>query len=218
MSEVGRRVARRGAEVPGQEVPGRPRRRGAGDVSGPDPARRAALKVLKAIRTKDAYTNFVLPHELGNCPPAGPVAVDAAIATELGSRHHRRQGTYDAVLAACTDRPLSGHRGEQVLDVLRLGCHQLLGMRIITHRRSAPASTWSVPRSGPVQSGFVERGVAQGLGPRPRGLARPARHRARHAPLPPGMDRRRPGRGPHRGRGEDEIDALLAAAVRPPRR
>ena len=31
----------------------------------PDPARRAAFEVLKAVRAKDAYTNLVLPHQLG---------------------------------------------------------------------------------------------------------------------------------------------------------
>ena len=34
-------------------------------MSPPDPARRAAFEVLKAVRVKDAYTNLVLPHHLG---------------------------------------------------------------------------------------------------------------------------------------------------------
>jgi len=73
-------------------------------VNGPDPARRAAFEVLKAVRTKDAYTNLVLPHHLGKYRLSGR---DAAFATELASGTIRRQGTYDAVLAACTDRPLA---------------------------------------------------------------------------------------------------------------
>jgi 16S rRNA (cytosine967-C5)-methyltransferase len=44
----------------------------------------------------------------------------------------RRQGTYDAVIAECVDRPL-GEVDPPVLDVLSLGAHQLLGTRIPTH-------------------------------------------------------------------------------------
>ena len=120
-------------------------------MSGPDPARRAAFEVLKAVRTKDAYTNLVLPHQLGKYRLTGR---DAAFATELASGTIRRQGTYDAVLAACTDRPLSA-TAAKVLDVLRLGCHQLLGMRVASH--AAISTSVDLVRSevGPGPSGFV---------------------------------------------------------------
>jgi 16S rRNA (cytosine967-C5)-methyltransferase len=120
-------------------------------VNGPDPARRAAFEVLKAVRTKDAYTNLVLPHHLGKYRLSGR---DAAFATELASGTIRRQGTYDAVLAACTDRPLA-NTAAKVLDVLRLGCHQLLGMRVAPH--AAISTSVDLVRSevGPGPSGFV---------------------------------------------------------------
>ncbi len=44
----------------------------------------------------------------------------------------RRQGTYDAIVAACVDRPLR-EVDPPVLDVLGLGVHQLLGTRIPSH-------------------------------------------------------------------------------------
>ena len=44
---------------------------------------------------------------------------DAAFATELVSGTIRHRGTYDAVLAACVDRPLSKVEAK-VLDALRL--------------------------------------------------------------------------------------------------
>ena len=44
----------------------------------------------------------------------------------------RRQGTYDAILGACVDRPLAGVDAD-VLDALRLGAHQLLSMRVPSH-------------------------------------------------------------------------------------
>jgi 16S rRNA (cytosine967-C5)-methyltransferase len=117
----------------------------------PDPSRRAAFEVLKAVRTKDAYTNLVLPHMLGKHQLSGR---DAAFATELASGTIRRQGTYDAVLAACTDRPLA-NTAAKVLDVLRLGTHQLLGMRVAPH--AAISTSVDLVRSevGPGPAGFV---------------------------------------------------------------
>ncbi|WP_448321512.1 RsmB/NOP family class I SAM-dependent RNA methyltransferase, partial [Streptomyces sp. CO7] len=57
---------------------------------------------------------------------------DAALATELVYGTLRRQGTYDAIIADCVDRPLR-EVDPPVLDVLSLGAHQLLGTRIPPH-------------------------------------------------------------------------------------
>ncbi len=94
-----------------------------------DPARLAAFEVLKAVRVDDAYTNLVLPSVLREFGLSGR---DAAFATELASGTIRRRGTYDAILAACVDRPI-GKVEAKVLDALRLGTHQLLSMRVPTH-------------------------------------------------------------------------------------
>jgi 16S rRNA (cytosine967-C5)-methyltransferase len=94
-----------------------------------DPARAAALDVLKAVRVDRAYTNLVLPAALKHYGLSGR---DAAFATELASGTIRRRGTYDAVLAACIDRPLSKVEAK-MLDALRLGTHQLLSMRVPDH-------------------------------------------------------------------------------------
>src|ERR1044072_8898677 len=85
-----------------------------------DPARLAALEVLKAVRVDDAYTNLVLPSVLRQ---HGLTGRDAAFVTELVSGTIRRRGTYDAILAACIDRPLNKVEAK-VLDALRLGSHQ----------------------------------------------------------------------------------------------
>src|SRR3954447_5381819 len=90
-----------------------------------DPARAAALDVLKAVRVDRAYTNLVLPAAIRHYGLEGR---DAAFATELASGTIRRRGTYDAILAACVDRPLSKVEAK-VLDALRLSTHQLLSMR-----------------------------------------------------------------------------------------
>ncbi len=94
-----------------------------------DPVRLAAFEVLKAVRVDDGYANLLLPAALARHGLAGR---DAAFATELASGAIRRQGTYDAVLAACIDRPLRKVEAK-VLDALRLGAHQLLAMRVPTH-------------------------------------------------------------------------------------
>jgi 16S rRNA (cytosine967-C5)-methyltransferase len=94
-----------------------------------DPARMVAFEVLKAVRVEDAYTNLVLPALLREYGLSGR---DAGFATELASGTIRWQGTYDAILAACIDRQLKKVESK-VLDALRLGCHQLLAMRVPTH-------------------------------------------------------------------------------------
>ena len=94
-----------------------------------DPARMVAFEVLKAVRVDDAYTNLVLPALLREYQLSGR---DAAFATELASGTIRWQGTYDAILAACIDRPLRKVESK-VLAALRLGTHQLLAMRVPTH-------------------------------------------------------------------------------------
>ena len=94
-----------------------------------DPPRRAAFDVLKAVRVDGAYPNLVLPDVLR---AHGLTGRDAAFVTELVSGTLRRRGTYEAVLAACVDRPLAKVEA-RVLDALLLGTHQLLSMRVPAH-------------------------------------------------------------------------------------
>ncbi|MFJ3671673.1 RsmB/NOP family class I SAM-dependent RNA methyltransferase [Streptomyces sp. NPDC090106] len=101
-----------------------------------DPVRMLAFEALRAVDERDAYANLVLPPLLRKArEKEGPEKFDgrdAALATELVYGTLRRQGTYDAVIAACIDRPLR-EVDPPVLDVLSLGVHQLLGTRIPTH-------------------------------------------------------------------------------------
>ena len=111
----------------------------------------AAYDVLVAVRERDAYANLVLPALLRERKLD---TRDAAFATELAYGTLRGQGMYDAVLQACVDRPL--HEVDPpVLDLLRLGAHQILRMRVPTH--AAVSATVDVARrvvsAGPV--GFV---------------------------------------------------------------
>jgi 16S rRNA (cytosine967-C5)-methyltransferase len=94
-----------------------------------DPARRVAFDVLRAVADSDSYANLVLPPLLRE---RGIRGRDAAFATELAYGTLRLQGRYDAVIALAANRA-SDSIDPPVLDVLRLGVHQLLGMRVPPH-------------------------------------------------------------------------------------
>jgi 16S rRNA (cytosine967-C5)-methyltransferase len=103
--------------------------------------------VLRAVSRDDAYANLVLParirhHRLDRR--------DAGFATELAYGALRGQGTYDAILARCVDRPLD-RLDPAILDVLRLGVHQLLAMRVPPHAalNQTVALTRAVVGAGP---------------------------------------------------------------------
>jgi len=85
--------------------------------------------VLRTVAERDSYANLVLP---GLLRDRGITGRDAALATELTYGTLRGQGTYDAVLGACLDRPPEA-LDPPVLDVLRLGAHQVLATRIPPH-------------------------------------------------------------------------------------
>ncbi|QMU68772.1 RsmB/NOP family class I SAM-dependent RNA methyltransferase [Streptacidiphilus sp. P02-A3a] len=98
-----------------------------------DPARMVAFQALRAVDERDAYANLILPSLLRKAErQEGFERRDAAFATELVYGTLRLRGSYDAIIAACVDRPLS-KLDPPVLDVLSLGAHQLLGTRIPAH-------------------------------------------------------------------------------------
>ena len=118
-------------QSPRPRKPGKPYRR-----PQKDPVRFLAFEALRAVDERDAYANLVLPPLLRKArEKEGPEKFDsrdAALATELVYGTLRRQGTYDAIIASCVDRPLR-EVDPPVLDVLSLGVHQLLGTRIPSH-------------------------------------------------------------------------------------
>jgi 16S rRNA (cytosine967-C5)-methyltransferase len=114
-----------------------------------DPARRAAYDVLRAVTDRGAYANLLLPALLAE---RGLTGRDAAFATELTYGTLRGRGTYDAVLAACSDRD---QLDPPVRDVLRLGAHQLLATRVGRHAAVATSVDLAKDVCGPRPSGFV---------------------------------------------------------------
>jgi 16S rRNA (cytosine967-C5)-methyltransferase len=114
-----------------------------------DPARRAAYDVLRAVADRDSYANLLLPALLAE---RGLTGRDAAFATELTYGTLRGRGTYDAILAACSDRD---QLDPPVHDVLRLGAHQLLATRVGPHAAVATSVDLVKDVCGPRPSGFV---------------------------------------------------------------
>lgn len=82
--------------------------------------------MLRAVEEQDAYVNLLLP---GLLRDHGITGRDAAFTTELTHGTIRRSRTYDAVLDTLAPKGIDA----PVRDVLRLGTHQLLAMRVPSH-------------------------------------------------------------------------------------
>jgi len=134
-----------GKPAGGRPAGGKP----AGGRQRTDPARRTAFDVLRAVADRDAYANLLLPSLLTE---RGITGRDAALATELTYGTLRGLGTYDAILRACSDRD---NLDPPVLDILRLGAHQLLSTRIGSHAAVATSVDLVKDACGLRPSGFV---------------------------------------------------------------
>ena len=106
--------------------------------------------MLRAVAS-GAYPNLELPTALRAARLTGR---DAGFATELTYGTLRLRGRYDPIIAAAAGRPLAAI-DDNVLDTLRLGVHQLLGMRVPAH--AAVAQTVALARqvNGAGAAGFV---------------------------------------------------------------
>ncbi len=115
-----------------------------------DATRLAAYTVMRAV-SDGAYANLELPKQLRE---KGIRGRDAAFATELVYGATRMRGLYDPVIALASGRGVEAIDAN-VLDTLRLGVHQLLGMRVPVH--AAVDETVALARqvNGIGASGFV---------------------------------------------------------------
>lgn len=135
----GRRDHHRSAQAPSQ------RRRTA------DAPRRVAYDVLRAVNADGAYANIVLPRMLRQRRIEGR---DAAFASELVYGTLRMQGLYDKIVEWAAGRPV-GQIDDAVLDTVRLGAHQLLGMRVKTHAAASETVALAREVNGAGAAGFV---------------------------------------------------------------
>lgn len=104
-----------------------------------------------AVRGSDSYANLLLPVKIER---AKLNRQDAGLATELTYGTLRGQGYYDAVIELAARRPV-GEIDEAILDVLRLGAHQLLSMRTAQHAAVDEAVSLAKEVGSRSASGFV---------------------------------------------------------------
>lgn len=102
--------------------------------------RRVAFDVLRQVTGDGAYANLALAKRLAL---AGMDARDAAFTTELVSGTTRLMGTYDKVIEEAGGRAI-GSMQPAVVDLLRLGAHQILSMDV--PNRAAVAATVDLAR------------------------------------------------------------------------
>lgn len=111
-------------------------------------SRTVALKLLFAVELEDAYANLLLPKLLTDSKLDER---DTALAQELAFGTLRWQLFYDRIIEECARR-YSDEIDIESLVVLRLGAHQILGMRIPAH--AALDETVELAKQ------FVSRGAA----------------------------------------------------------
>ena len=145
------------------------------------------------MHADDAYANLVLPPLLTERRITGR---DAAFATELLAGTCRLAGHLRPILVAASGRAL-GTLQPAVLDLLRLGCHQLLSMRVPTHAAVAATVDLAAATVGERVTGLVNavlrkvaaRSYEEWTDELAVGLD--DRRRAGAAHRPPAVDRRR---------------------------
>jgi len=92
-------------------------------------SREVAYELLGRVRSSDAYANLLLPDLIGKYQLN---RADAAMCVELAFGTLRNQGFYDWLASKVTARDVDAIDPD-ALDVIRLGAHQLLGMRTPAH-------------------------------------------------------------------------------------
>lgn len=128
-----------------------------------DVPRSTAYRVLRAVSQDGAYANLELPRALRRAKLSGR---DAAFTTELTYGTLRMQGFYDAVIAEAAKRPV-GRLDGGVLDVLRMGTHQVLGMRVPEHAAADQSVALARSAAGQGAAGLVNA-VMRRIGERTR--------------------------------------------------
>ena len=107
--------------------------------------------LLKEVNRNQGYSNLLLPAALG---ASNFEQRDKGFATELLYGTLRMQGRHDYILAQVSDRPWS-EVDSGIVDVMRMGVHQLFEMRVATH--AAVSATVELARKvvGESKASFV---------------------------------------------------------------
>ena len=95
----------------------------------PDASRILAFEILTQVNRNDAYANLLLPKALSE---SSLEQRDKGFVTELVYGTIRMQGRHDWILSQISERPWESVDAG-IIDVARLGVHQLFEMRVPTH-------------------------------------------------------------------------------------
>lgn len=95
----------------------------------PDASRLLAFEIMTQVNRHEAYANLLLPKALGE---SSLEQRDRGFVTELVYGTIRMQGRHDWILSQVSQRPWESV-DEGIVDVARLGVHQLHEMRVPTH-------------------------------------------------------------------------------------
>lgn len=117
----------------------------------PDRVRLLVYDILQEVNRSDGYSNLLLPQALAD---ADFEQRDKGFATELLYGTLRMQGRHDYIAAQVSDRSWS-EVDPGIVDVVRLGAHQLFEMRVPSH--AAVSATVELARKviGESKASFV---------------------------------------------------------------
>jgi 16S rRNA (cytosine967-C5)-methyltransferase len=117
----------------------------------PDAPRVLVYDILSEVNRRGGYSNLLLPQALG---VGNFEQRDKGFITELLYGTLRMQGRHDYILSQVSDRPWS-EVDEGIVDICRLGVHQLFEMRVATH--AAVSATVELARKviGESKASFV---------------------------------------------------------------
>jgi 16S rRNA (cytosine967-C5)-methyltransferase len=110
-----------------------------------------ALKALISIEKERSYANLALPSFLKD---SNLSVADKALVTEIVYGSIRLRGTYDKIIDSVSNRPVDTLDLE-VREILRMGAHQLLNMRVASHAAVDTAVTLTKQEINQSSSGFV---------------------------------------------------------------
>ena len=117
----------------------------------PDPVRLLVYDILKEVNRSDGYSNLLLPQAL---TASNFEQRDKGFATELLYGTLRMQGRHDYIAAQVSDRPWS-EVDSGIVDVVRLGAHQLFEMRVPSHAAVSATVEFARKVLGESKASFV---------------------------------------------------------------
>ena len=117
----------------------------------PDASRLLAFDLLTEVNRNEGYSNLLLPQALN---ASNLEERDRSLVTELLYGTIRMQGKHDWVLAQISDRPWS-EVDLGIVDICRLGVHQIHEMRIPDHAAVAATVEVARKRIGESKASFV---------------------------------------------------------------